>query len=108
GRVEGRLGRRELRDGVPDQVEARQLNAVFYLLAYLALEVRLRRVRSCYRFALRHGAEIFFDETARLRRVEVARDDEARVIGHVVVPEEVLHVVERGGGEGFHRADGSP
>ena len=84
------------------------MHAVFYLLAYLSVENGLRRVGSRDVATFGYRAEIFFDESARFRRVEVAGDDETRVVGHVVVSEEVLHVFERGRREVFHRADCRP
>jgi hypothetical protein len=107
-RVERGLVLRVGRDGVPRDVYARELDAVFQLFAYLSVERGQRDLRAHNRLALRDGAEILLDHLSRLYGVEVAGDDEARVVRDVVVSEEALHVVERRGRQIFHRADGRP
>ena len=65
---------------------------------------RLRLDRRNRRSALQR-AEVLLHQRLRLRRVEVADDGEAGVVGRVVLPEELLHVVELRRLDVFVRAD---
>ena len=53
-------------------------------------------------------AEVLLDERLRLRRFDVARDDQAGIAGRVVGLEELHHIVVPGGGEVVHVADDGP
>ncbi len=55
---------------------------------------------------MRHAAEVLLHELQRLRAVEVADDGQRRVLGHVVGPVELAHVLDRRRLEIGHAADG--
>ena len=88
------VARLEDRRRQPRHVDARQLDARLHDLAPLGRDLRrLRLDRRNGRAALQR-AEVLLDQRLRLRRVEVADDRQARVVGRVVLLEESLHVVE--------------
>ena len=66
-----------------------------------ALSVGHPAGRPIERGAGRDGAEVLLDERLGLRGIEVAGDDERQVVGRVVAPEELLHVVQRRGASGL-------
>ena len=92
----------------PDHVDAVLRHAVRRLDDLLALERRDPERRPVERRPGGDAAEVFLDEPLRLRRVEVAGDDERQVVRRVVGLEEVVDVLERGGRQVLVAADHGP
>jgi hypothetical protein len=105
GDVVVRLRRREEREGDSGQRHAgRVLDG-----AHLGRSRRLLRRHARERpVGFRHRAEILVDPAVELFVVEVADDDERRVVGAIKIGVKLPHVFERGGVQVLDAADAGP
>ena len=92
----------------PADVDAFERDAIAHLDDALAVERRDVAGRPIQRRARRQVAEVLRHQLLGLGRIEVTRDDQREVVGCVVLPEELLDVVERGRRQVFHAADHRP
>ena len=93
---------------VPGHVEARQLHAIGDRLALHAVEHRRWRRECGHGLAARNLGEPLLDELPGGVDIDVARDHQAGVVGHVIRAEEPRHVFKAGRGEILHRANRRP
>ncbi|MFT3764907.1 MAG: hypothetical protein QM820_05225 [Minicystis sp.] len=95
GQIQLRVARREARRAVPGHDDLGQLDVVGHRLAHHARELGRRRLLHLGDRHLGDPAEEPLDVGARLLRIEVARDHDRGVVGHVPAREERFDVVDR-------------
>src|SRR4029079_1088727 len=81
----------------PRHVDARQLDAIRHDLAPFGRDLRRLNVDGWDRGAALQRTEVLFDEFPRRRRIEVADNRDARVVGLVIPLEDLARILEFGG-----------
>ena len=79
---------------MPCEIGALLRNAVGDLYYLLSVQFRHSLNGTIQRWPSRDCAEIFFDETLGLRRVEVSGDDERHIVRRVICLEELFNVIQ--------------
>jgi len=90
----------------PVAIDASRRNLVLHDDFNRCVECRYRRVYWRHILAARNLAEPFFNQRLGLRRINIARQHQHRIVRAIMVGEPVFHVIKRGSGQIFQAADG--
>ena len=89
-------------------MKPRQTHAILRCNALHTVKLWYPLLHPVYRRAGRQRTEVFFNPLFRLRRIEIARDHQGRVVGHVIGLEEFFDIIQTRRRQILHASDHRP